>query len=572
MHLETFTSTDGPVRYSLVVSMLAILAQTPALAQTPRTFTHADTLRGSNGPGRAWWDATFHDLHVRVNPADSSIRGQNGITYRVVKPATEMQIDLQEPLEVDSMLQRGRPLTFRRDGNAFFVTLTAPQPVGSRQTVTVYYHGSFAERDSTRRRRGPFHWATDSTGAPWIATSNEGPGASTWWPLKDLPADEPDSQRIAITLPDPLRDISNGRLRSTTHNADGTTTYEWFVANPINSYDVAVNASPRYVPVRDEYTGLDGRLTIEFWALADHEASARALIPQVKTMLTCFEHWFGPYPWYTDGYKLIEVPYLGMEHQSGIAYGNRYLAGYLGRDLSKTGEGMSWDYIVVHESAHEWFGNNISAADHADMWIHESFGMYAEALYLECTRGKPAGERYLVGLRSSMIKNDMPIIGTYGVNNVPASQDRYPKGANMLMTMRAVVNDDARWLATLRGLNQTFRHQTVTAKQVRDYMSQTTAVDLSKIFEQYQETVMIPELEYRISGDSLRFRWSNVVAGFDMPVDIVRPDSSTQRLHPTTGWQSVPTPIPAGADLQAAPSFYITLASEAGDTSGEAAH
>jgi aminopeptidase N len=550
------------VRNILIALTLALVVQAPALAQDRQVFTHADTLRGSNGPGREWWDAAFYDLHVKVDPSDSSIVGRNGITYRVLQPASEMQIDLQVPMVMDSVVQGRQQLQFRRDGNAFFVMLAAPQPKGSTQALTVYYHGSFAMRDTTaprRRRGGPFHWAVDSTGAPWIATSNEGPGASTWWPLKDLPADEPDSQRIAITLPDPIKDISNGRLRSTTPNGNGTTTYEWFVANPINSYNVAINASPRYVPVRDEYQGLDGKLSIEFWALANHADKAQALIPQVKTMLKCFEHWFGPYPWYNDGYKLIEVPYLGMEHQSGIAYGNEYLSGYLGRDLSKTGEGMGWDYIVVHESAHEWFGNNISARDHADMWIHESFGMYAEALYLECTKGKEAGDRYLIGLRTSMIKNDMPIIGTYGVNDVPSSQDRYPKGANMLMTMRAVVNDDAKWLATLRGLGSTFRHQTVTAKQVRDYMSRMTGVDLSKIFVQYQETTKIPVLEYRVTGDSLAYRWSDVIPGFDMPVDLVLPGGRALRIRPTEQWQVMRSPLVAGAALEVAPPFYVNV-------------
>lgn len=549
------------MRFLMLGAALVACPLAAAAAQTPRVFTHADTLRGSNGPGRAWWDAQFYDLHVKVNPADSSITGWNGITYQVLQPATEMQLDLQVPLEVDSMVQAGRRLRFRREGNAFFVTLSAPQPVGCRQTITVYYHGSFAVHDTTARRRPePFYWATDSTGAPWVATADEGPGASTWWPLKDLPADEPDSQRIAITVPDPMIDISNGRLRSTVHNHDGTTTFEWFVSNPINSYGVAINASANYVPVRDEYLGLAGPLTVEFWSLARHRVKAEALIPQVKTMLTCFEHWFGPYPWYRDGYKLIEVPYHGMEHQSGIAYGNEYLGGFSGRDLSKTGEGMSWDYIVVHESAHEWFGNNISAKDHADMWIHESFGNYAEALYLECTKGEDAGDRYLVGLRSG-IKNDMPIIGTYGVTDVPRSQDRYPKGANMLMTMRAVVNDDAKWLATLRGLNQTFRHQTVTAKQIRDYVSTTTGVDLTKIFVQYQETIMIPELDYKVENGTLSYRWSNVIPGFDMPVDVVlETDKATQliRLHPTEQWQSMPFTAATGGELQVAPQYYVT--------------
>jgi aminopeptidase N len=543
------------------IALLATLAACPVAglaAQSAGGFTHADTLRGANGPGRAWWDAEFYDLHVRVNPADSSISGMNGITYRVLSPASEMQIDLQTPLEIDSIIHDASRLTYRRDGNAFFVAFPTAPAQGSRGTIRVYYHGAYhvVQGGTPRRGGGAFHWATDSAGAPWIATAVEGPGASTWWPLKDLPADEPDSQRIAITVPDPMIDISNGRLRSTTHNPDSTTTYEWFVSNPINSYDVAVNASANYVAVRDEFKGESGPLTLEFWALAPHQPAATALMPQVKQMLACYEHWFGPYPWYADGYKLIEVPYLGMEHQSGIAYGNRYLAGYQGRDLSGTGEGMSWDYIVVHESAHEWWGNSVSAKDHADMWIHESFGMYAEALYLECTKNRDAGERYLVGVRRN-IKNDTPIIGTYGVNDVPRSQDRYFKGANMLMTMRAVVDNDARWLKTLRGLQQTFRHQTVTARQIRDYMSRNSGVDLSRIFQQYQETTMIPVLEYRYEGGKLAYRWSNVVPGFNMPVDLVSSKGNV-RLRPTERWQTTRSPGEAGAELQVAPAFYVT--------------
>ena len=557
------------MRRLLIAATLSACTSLPLLAQQPpqpqpRVFTRADTLRGSNTPERAWWDAEFYDLHVSVRPADSSISGRNGITYSVLRSASTMQIDLQVPLEMDSVVQDGRRQEFRRDGNAFFVTLAAPQPVGARKSLDVYYHGGWHVNpaDSTRRRGGgPFHWNADSSGAQWIATSNEGPGASTWWPLKDFPADEIDSQRIAITMPDPIIDVSNGRLRSTIHNGDGTTTYEWFVSNPINTYDVAINASPNYVAVRDTFAGANGPLTVEFWALAPHEAQARALIPQVETMLRCFEGWFGPYPWYADGYKLIEVPYLGMEHQSGIAYGNQYRTGYLGRDLSRTGEGLGWDYIVVHESAHEWWGNSVSAADHADMWIHESFGMYAEALYLECTKDKAAGDRYLVGVRSTMIRNDMPIIGTYGVQNVPRSQDRYPKGANMLMTMRAVVNDDARWRETLRGLQRTFSHQTVTARQIRDYMSAHTGVDLSKIFVQYQETTMIPKLEYRSDGRTLSYRWSSVVPGFDMPVRVAMGADSTNYgtlLRPTTEWRTMRSTLAATAELHLDPQFYVT--------------
>jgi aminopeptidase N len=546
--------------------LLASLALAPVLAKAAEAqtaFTRADTLRGSNTPERAWWDAEFYDLHVRVSPADSSIRGLNGITYRVVAPAREMQIDLQRPLAIDSVIQDGKRLAFRREGDAYFLTPTAPHPVGARKVVRIYYHGAYGAAATAaaglRRPGGPFIWSTDSTGAPWFATSNEGPGASTWWPLKDLPASEPDSQRIAITVPSPLINISNGRLRSTKKNRDGTTTYEWFVSNPINSYNVAINTSGSYVQLKDEFRGEKGPLSVEFWPLAANRAKAQALLPQVKSMLACFERWFGTYPWYEDGYKLIEVPYLGMEHQSGIAYGNRYLPGYLGRDLSGTGEGLGWDYILVHESAHEWWGNNISAKDHTDMWIHESFGMYAEALFLECQQDRAAGERYVAGLRRN-IKNDIPIIGSYGVNHVPRSQDRYYKGANMLMTLRAVVDDDTRWHQTLRGLNETFRHQTVTADQVRDYMSATSGIDLRLILKQYLETTMVPTLEYQLGDSTLWYRWSNVVPGFAMPVRVALSGASGEytRLQPTERWQSVPASLGAGAELMVDPAFYVT--------------
>ncbi|HEV2179916.1 MAG TPA: hypothetical protein VGR59_06325, partial [Gemmatimonadaceae bacterium] len=326
----------------LALAFCFVVASAGALSAQRTTFTHADTLRGTNGPGRSWWDATFYDLHVAVNLADSSIRGYNGITYRVIAPAKEMQIDLQVPMQVDSIIQDGQALTARRDSNAFFVTMESPQIVGDTKTVTVYYHGH--PRAAKRPPwDGGFIWRQDSLGHPWVATANEGLGASVWWPNKDIPADEPDSQRIAITVPDSMTDVSNGRLRSTTHNADGTTTYEWFVTSPINNYDVEVNAGT-YAHWTETFKGENGDLTMDFWPLAYHLDTAKVQWQQARSMLSCFEHWFGPYPWYADGYKLIEAPHLGMEHQSGVAYGNRFKNGYLGRDLSNTGHGLTWDF------------------------------------------------------------------------------------------------------------------------------------------------------------------------------------------------------------------------------------
>jgi aminopeptidase N len=549
-------------RYLLLAAALALcpllsVSARPRIspsAQDTTRYTHADTLRGSNGPGRSWWDAQFYDLRVRVNPADSSIRGSNGITYRVLRPAQVMQIDLQVPLEVDSIVQDRRRLTFRRDGNAFFVTLAARQREGETRTVTVWYHGQ------PRAARHPpwdggFIWARDSLGNRWIATANEGLGASVWWPNKDYLADEPDSQRIAITVPDPMVDVSNGRLRNTTRNADSTTTFEWFVADPINNYDVAVNAGT-YAHYADTVAGEAGRLTMDFWPLAYHLDAARRQFRQAVPMLRCFESWFGPYPWYEDGYKLVEAPHLGMEHQSAVAYGNRFQNGYLGRDLSRTGLGLQWDFIIVHESAHEWWGNSITMQDQADMWLHESFANYAEALYTECQSGKTAGAAYVIGTRAG-IRNDRPIIPAYGVN-AEGSGDMYPKGGNMLHTIRQIVDDDAQWRAILRGLNATFRHQTVTGRQVEEYISRMAGIDLSKVFAQYLTTTMIPVLEYRIQGTRLSYRWANVVEGFAMPVRANVPGLGTQLLHPTDVWQTVTVPAGQTGDLAVDENYYVT--------------
>jgi len=553
------------MRSRLAVLVLSLLVPVALGAQGHGAFTHADTLRGSNGPGRAWWDAAFYDLHVRVSPSDSSISGWNGMTYRVLQPRQEMQIDLQAPLAVDSMVYGGGgPLRFRRDGNAFFVTLTAPQRAGDENTVTVYYHG----KPRTAQRPpwdGGYIWQRDSLGNRWIATANEGLGASAWWPNKDYLADEPDSQRIAITVPDPMEDVSNGRLRSVTANGDGTTTYEWFVSEPINNYDIEVNAGA-YAHWTEMYQGEGGPLTMDFWPLAYHLEAARRQWAQAVPMMRCFEHWFGPYPWYRDGYKLVEAPHLGMEHQSGVAYGNHYLNGYLGRDLSGTGQGMKWDFIVVHESAHEWWGNSITMKDQADMWVHEAFAAYAENLYTECLTGsKEAGADYVIGTRAR-IRNDRPIIGAYGVND-EGSGDMYYKGANMLHTIRQLVNDDHKWRMILRGLNATFRHETVTSKQIEDYMARQSGLKLDKIFDEYLRTTMVPELEYRFQGDSLSYRWANVVPGFDMAVRVrLAPDSWTL-IHPTESWRSAPAKLTNGAAFEVDRSFYVT-AKEVGGAGG----
>jgi aminopeptidase N len=522
-------------------------------AQDSAAAVHADSLRGSITPERAWWDVAFYDLQVRVNPVDSTIRGVNHITYRVLAPASQMQIDLQRPLQVDSFVQHGQRLEYRRDGNAFFVYLTAPQQPGAREILSVYYGGHpVAARNAPWD--GGFVWRTDSLGGRWIATACQGTGASIWWPNKDTQTDEPDSQRVVITVPDSVQDVSNGRLRAVTSNGDGTTSYEWFVSEPINNYDVAANVA-NYGHLKSAFYGEGGRLSLNFWPLAYHLDAAARQFQQVRPMLACFEHWFGPYPWYADGYQLVETPHLGMEHQSGIAYGNHYLNGYLGRDLSGTGQGLDWDFIIVHESAHEWWGNNLTTADLADMWVHESFANYAEGLYVECLRGKAAGSEYVIGTRRG-IRNDRPIVPAYGLNR-EGSGDMYPKGGNMLHTIRQVINDDEKWRQILRGLNTTFRHQIVTGQQVQDYISRESGIDLRRVFAQYLTTTDIPRFEYQVGPGALRYRWARVVPGFDLPVRAALSDDGYTLLRPTGEWQSASLSLSDPSSFHLDPNFFV---------------
>lgn len=547
---------------SFLATILLLVLADGALAQTGPTYTRADSLRGSlTAPERTWWDVTFYDLNVAINPADSSIAGRNAITYRVVGEPVEMQIDLQAPLVIDSIVQDGRRLSFRRDGDAWFVTPATPQPIGSLQTVTVHYHGRPRVAPNPPWDGG-FTWTTDEKGRPWVATSNQGLGASVWWPNKDIGAEEPDSQRVAIRVPDPMIHVGNGRLRNVTKHDDGTTTYEWFVANPINNYGIAVNAGS-YTHFEDVFEGEAGELTLDFWPLDYNLEAARRQWAQAKEMLACFEHWFGPYPWYEDGYKLVEVPYLGMEHQSAVTYGNGYRNGYRGRDLSGTGRGLDWDFIIIHESAHEWFANNITTKDRADMWVHEGFTTYAEGLFVECRAGKEAGAEYIRGLRRN-IRNDRPIIPAYGVNAM-GSADMYPKGANMLHTIRQLVDDDALWRSILRDMNRDFRHGTVTSAQIETYMIERTGLDLARVFDQYLRTAQIPVLEYRIDGDTLAYRWTNVVPGFDMPVRVSMGDGGSTLIRPTEAWQTTTVQGIDPASFTVDPDFYVEARQVDGD-------
>jgi aminopeptidase N len=510
----------------LILNLSFLIISTSCAAQplgSKHEYTRQDTLRGTITPERAWWNVLRYDIQVTPDYGNKTIQGKNLITIQVLKPENKLQIDLQEPMIIDSIFlvkdilaAERRNLTFVKDGNAWFVTMPALE-ANTKPVLEVNYHGK--PREAIRPPwDGGWIWTKDKLGRPWMSVACQGLGASVWYPCKDHQSDEPDNgASLSITVPDTLVAVGNGRLTAKTLHDNGTATYTWQVKNPINNYDI-IPYIGKYVTWHEDFAGEKGKLDCDYWVLDYDLEKAKSQFTQAPKMLKCFEYWFGPYPFYEDGYKLVQAPHLGMEHQSAVAYGNKFENGYLGRDLSGTGWGTKWDFIIVHESGHEWFGNNITTNDIADMWVHEGFTNYSETLYTTCEFGIEAGNAYCVGSRLQT-RNDIPIIGPYGVNQ-EGSSDMYYKGGNMLHTIRQIINNDSTFRNILRGLNKTFYHKTVTSKQVEDYISRQSGIDFSKVFDQYLRTTQIPVLEYSIKGRDLTFRFTNCVKGFSIPVKV----------------------------------------------------
>ena len=505
------------MRKSIIVALLILFSAIPLLAQT-EPVTRQEMLRGSVTPEREWWDVLHYHLNVEFLPETKRLRGSNEIIFKTVKPGNKMQIDLQPPLAITKIAHGAEQLKFEREGNVYWVMFEKELAKGVEDKIEIFYEG-VPVVSKNPPWVGGITWGRDDLGQHFIVTTCQGIGASIWWPNKDHGADEPDrGMQISVTVPEDLVAVSNGRLKKTDHDvAAKTKTYHWEVVNPINNYGVNVNIG-NYINLTDKYHGLGGDLDINYWVLPHQKEVALKQFNEVKRMLQAFEHWFGKYPFYEDGYKLVTVSYPGMEHQSSVTYGNWFQNGYLHRDPCACGVGFKFDFIIVHESAHEWFGNNISMKDAADMWIHEGFANYSENLFVEYHFGKKDAEDYVIGTRRS-IRNDRPIIGTYGTNR-QGSGDMYPKGGNMLHTIRNIINDDAKWLSILRGLNADFWHQTVTTQQIESYITQKSGIDLSKVFDQYLRTTDIPLLKYSINGKSVSFNYERVVKGFAMPLRV----------------------------------------------------
>ncbi|MGB3064482.1 M1 family metallopeptidase [Sphingobacterium thalpophilum] len=489
------------------------------LMEAKSEFTRADSLRGNLTPLRTCYDIQYYHLDVKVDIDNKFISGSNLFRFKATSDFKRLQFDLFANLKINKIVYKGAELPFTREYNAVFVVFPTSINRGTEDEFTVYYEGHPTEA-ARAPWDGGFDWKKDSNGKPWVATACQGMGASVWWPNKDHQYDEVDSMLISVAVPNEVMNVSNGRLVDREKLPGGYTKYYWKVTNPINNYNVAINIGD-YIHFKEKYKGEKGLLDVDYYILRENDIPEKKahLQKNARQTLEAFEHWFGPYPFYEDGYKLVETHHTGMEHQSAVAYGNHYQNGYRGRDDSGTGWGQKWDFIVVHESGHEWFGNNITSADLGDMWIHESFTNYSEALFIDYFYGKEASQAYVHGIRRG-IRNDAPIQGPYHVNK-EGSGDMYPKGGVMLNMVRTIIDDDKQWRSILRGLNKRFYHQQVDYKDITTYINQTSGIDLSKVFEQYVKHASIPTLEIQqdTTGKILG-RWISEVNGFQMPIHI----------------------------------------------------
>ena len=502
-------------------------------------FSRQDTLRGSITKERSWWDLNRYHLDISVKPEEKFISGSNKISYTVLKSHDLMQIDLQTPLRLTKATQDNSELEIIHDGNAHFIKLKKKQNIGSKEELVVHYEGN--PRVAVRAPwDGGISWEKDKNGNHFIASSCQGLGASVWWPNKDHMYDEPESMLMSVNVPKGLTNVSNGRLIKVDEMSDSTT-FHWEVVNPINNYGVNINIAD-YVNFSEIYEGENGDLDMDYYVLRYNLDKAKVHFVDAIKSMQAFEHWFGPYPFYEDSFKLVETPYLGMEHQSSVTYGNKYRMGYLGRDLSGTGWGLKFDYIIIHETGHEWFANNITYKDIADMWVHEGFTTYSENLFVDYHFGKKASSEYVIGTRRGIV-NKKPIIGPYNVNK-GGSSDMYSKGANLLHTLRQVAGNDKVWRNILRGLNKDFYHKTVTTYEIENYISEKMKINLKPFFNQYLRDIRIPVLEHYLIDGKMSFRWNNVVKDFKIPIDLIVTDhiagnQEKIRIYPTQKWKSI---------------------------------
>ncbi len=514
----------------------------------------ADAVDGVYGPYRANNDLLSYALTLRVDPTTETIKGSNAIRFRMLAEGQRVQLDLSRALTIDSLTMASKPLKYMREGRTLWVDFPEVLRTGHEYTVEVAYSG----HPVSTGRFGCFTFNKDAEGKPWITTACEGAeqGASLWWPNKDQWRDEPqDGMTIAVAVPNGLMDVSNGRFEGSKDLGDGYTEWRWRVHYPINSYDVALNIGNYQHFTAPKH----GETTLDYYALPDDLAKAKVQFGQVPEMLDAYEHYFGKYPFDKDGYKLIEVPYAGMEHQSAVAYGNHFENGYYGRDWTGVGISPKFDFIIIHESGHEWFGNAVTAADRSDMWIHEGWTTYMECLYVEYRFGKTDGLRYCNGLKGH-VRNERPILTARGTNTEPP-EDQYFKGALMLNTLRSVIGDDTKWFADIHDFYQRFKYQQILTEDVVAWWNQRTGMDLTPFFNEYLRQADAPalELEFVPTAKQVLYRWRAGEKDFAMPIEAGDPAHWTT-LHPKAEWQSLPWTGTPGSFQVALDRYYVNVA------------
>jgi aminopeptidase N len=548
---NSFMKQKYIIRISFFLILLFSGYAKAQLGTEQKIFTRADTLRGSISAERAWWDVNWYGIDISPDFPDKSLSGSVTLRFRVLAPGSRMQIDLQQPMQIDQVMWKETAIAFERMGNVYYLNFPEQPVTGTLETIVIKYSGKpvVAVRPPWD---GGWIFSKDKLGRPWMSVACQGLGASVWYPCKDHQSDEPDSAAISITVPDTLMAVANGKLRNAISRSAGTMTYTWAVTNPINNYNI-IPYIGKYVGWNEMFAGEKGKLDCSYYVLDYNLDKAQKQFKQADSMLRCFENWFGPYPFYEDGYKLVESPHLGMEHQSAVAYGNGYMNGYRGRDLSQTGWGLKWDFIIVHESGHEWFGNNITSKDLADMWIHESFTNYSETIYTTCQSGVEAGNAYVRGTRE-LIENERPIVGKYGVND-EGSGDMYYKGGNMIHYIRQLFKDDEKFRLAMRAMNDSFYHKTVTYDDIVSFWSRKAGRDLTPLFNQYLTTIQIPKLEYKIRGEKIQYRWANCISGYNIPVKVMINSTTEQWLEPGTSWKNlIASMLITGVEIH--PDFY----------------
>jgi len=530
---------------SSFIAIIIGLSATAIFAQAPKAVSHADILRGEYGPYRANNDLISYGLDIRIDPDKKIVSGKNAITFKMLKDDTRIQLDLYENLNVDKILLGNETLRYTRDSGAVFVDLAKPLKAGKTYTIDFYYSGT----PQTIGRFGGFTFGKDPAGRPWIFTACEGLGASLWWPNKDQWHDEVQNMTISVAIPNDLVDASNGKFIGKKDLGDGYTQWNWKVNYPINNYDVSVN-----IAKFDHWSDKYGDLDMDFYALPEDVERAKKQYSQAKGMLEAFQHYFGEYPFKKDGYKLIQAPYAGMEHQSAVTYGNMFENGYYKRDWTGVGISTRFDFIIIHESGHEWFGNAVSAADVSDMWIQEGWTTYLECLYVEYFYGHDDYLKYTNALKKK-VQNKTPIITPRGTNTEPP-QDQYFKGALFLHTLRSVINDDKKWFALIHDVYQRFKYQNIMTEDMIAFMDQRTGMKLTPIFDQYLRHTAIPKLELKVDDakGELSYRWIADEANFAMPVKVGTKDKWTI-IYPTTTWKTDKTDI-KNADLSVATDLY----------------